>query len=105
MKCIRLLREILGITQQTLVEESGISRVSISHFETGRVFPSRLVAKRLDDAIETIIDRRALEAAERLRYSREPEEHVTPPGSGQPPGPDAFPKQTAAVERAEGEAR
>jgi transcriptional regulator with XRE-family HTH domain len=69
MKCVRLLREILGITQQTLVEHSGVSRVSISHYETGRVFPSRVIAKRLDDAIEAIIDKRALAAAEQLRYS------------------------------------
>jgi len=85
MQSIRLLREVFGINQQTLVERSGLSRKSVSHYETGREFPTRLVCKRLDDAIVAIIDERAFESAQKLRYERVPEQFVALPGSGEPP--------------------
>jgi transcriptional regulator with XRE-family HTH domain len=74
MKSIRLLRAILGISQQTLVEESGISRASISAFESGRSFPSVETAKLLDSSIDGIIDKRVMAAVEQERRRRAEEE-------------------------------
>ena len=67
MKSIRLLREIIGIDQKTLSDAAGVHRKQLSLYENGHVFPSRRVCQRLDDAIEGIIDTRALAAAEALR--------------------------------------
>jgi len=44
-----------------------VHRKQLSLYENGHVFPSRRVCKRLDDAMEGIIDARALAAAEALR--------------------------------------
>jgi transcriptional regulator with XRE-family HTH domain len=74
MKSIRLLRAILAISQQTLVEESGISRASISAFESGRAFPSVETAKLLDSSIDGIIDKRVMAAVEQERRRRAEEE-------------------------------
>ena len=67
MKSTRLLREIIGIDQKTLCEAAGLARQQLSMYENGYVFPSRRVCQRIDDAIEKIIDQRALAAAEALR--------------------------------------
>jgi transcriptional regulator with XRE-family HTH domain len=67
VKCVRILREILGIDQQTLIRQSGVNRQALSLYENGHAFPSRRVAKRLDDAIDAILDQRALDAIESMR--------------------------------------
>jgi transcriptional regulator with XRE-family HTH domain len=70
VKCIRLLREIVGIDQKTLIKQSGVHRQALSQYENGHLFPSRRVAKRLDDAIDAILDQRALDAIEAMRKER-----------------------------------
>ena len=72
MKSIRILRQILGISQETLCAETGLSRQSLSAFESGAAFPARSTARTLDNGLEAIIDRRALAAAQTLREEKQP---------------------------------
>ena len=72
MKSIRILRQILGISQETLCAETGLSRQSLSAFESGAAFPARYTARILDNGLEAIIDRRALAAAQALREEKQP---------------------------------
>jgi len=45
---IRNLRELLGMTQEELAREVGVSFSTVSRWETGRGEPSRLAQRQLD---------------------------------------------------------
>lgn len=77
MRSLRLLREILGIRQDTLATAAEITRQTLSEFENGRAFPSRRAAQRLDDAVVKIVDERAIAAAEALRNESVPGRNAT----------------------------
>ena len=55
------------MSQQAFAEESGIRRASLTLYESGRAFPSRRIAKRLDDALIRIVERRVMDAVQELR--------------------------------------
>lgn len=57
------LRKAQGITQERLSELSGVSRVTIARFETGKVSPTLLTLERLAAALGvTIADVAGVEA-------------------------------------------
>lgn len=62
MRIVRTLREIVGIDQRTLASASGVSRQALSLYENGHVCASSKVWKRIDDALQRLLDDRALEA-------------------------------------------
>lgn len=70
MQSLRIFRSLVGISQAELAEESGLRRASLTVYESGLAFPSRRIAKRLDDSFVRIIDRRFFEAVEQLRKER-----------------------------------
>ena len=72
MKCYGILRQILGISQQTVCEEVRLSRQTLSAYENGHDFPTRYTCRQLDQALEAILDRRALAAIEMLRNGGQP---------------------------------
>ena len=63
--CIRLaeVRKSKGLTQEQLSVISGVSRVSIARYETGRVSPNLRIVQKLADALKVpvsrIVDRKA----------------------------------------------
>jgi transcriptional regulator with XRE-family HTH domain len=67
MKSTRILRDILGVSQAAFAEESGVRRASLTMYESGRAFPSRRIAKRLDDALVRIVERRVIDSVHELR--------------------------------------
>lgn len=67
MKCFRLLRLILGISQETAATELGITTMALNNYEAGRRFPSRYLCKKMDDGLIELIDRRALAALAEMR--------------------------------------
>jgi DNA-binding XRE family transcriptional regulator len=67
MKCYRILRQILGFSQQTVAKAVGVSRQSISAFESGATFPSRSMCRQYDSGLDRLIDLRVMAAVEELR--------------------------------------
>jgi predicted transcriptional regulator len=59
LKCFRLLRLILGISQETAAKELGITTMALNNYEAGRRFPSRYLCKKMDDGLIELIDRRS----------------------------------------------
>jgi transcriptional regulator with XRE-family HTH domain len=74
VKCYGILRQILGISQQTVCDEVRLSRQTLSAYENGHDFPTRYTCRQLDQALEAILDRRALAAIELLRSGGQPAE-------------------------------
>lgn len=64
MKCYRILRQMLGISQGAVAREAGISRVALNTYEMGHRFPTRWTCKKLDEALENLLERRATAAIE-----------------------------------------
>lgn len=94
MKSLRLLREMFGVTQQELIEASGVGRSAMSMYDSGQAFPSRGTCKRLDDAVLAIIEKRGLDAIKKMvaeRIEQLPADHVPDPHAG-PPGPELPPE-------------
>jgi hypothetical protein len=52
---------MVGIDQRTLCEASGVARQTMSLYENGHLCASARVWKRVDDALQDLLDRRALE--------------------------------------------
>ncbi len=78
---LREVREQHGWSQQKLSEESGVSRDSISNYETGQREAWPATAKRLSDAL-------GVEIADLIARLEEPEELL-----GKAPGPVLRPKE------------
>lgn len=53
---LREIRKAHGMTQEELSAFSGVNRVSIAKYETGKSDPSLETAKRLADALGVTVD-------------------------------------------------
>ena len=60
---LRKLRKRAGLTQVELARKSGLSRVSIQRYETGKTIPSvdriATIAETLNTTVDSIVGRRA----------------------------------------------
>lgn len=56
MNNLREIRRAHGMTQEALSAFSGVNRVSIAKYETGKSAPSLETAKRLADALGVTVD-------------------------------------------------
>ena len=58
---LRKLRKIAGLTQMELAKKSGVPRVSIQRYETGKTVPSvdriATIAKTLNTTVDSIVGR------------------------------------------------
>lgn len=61
VRTIKTLREMVGIDQHTLCDASGVSRQAMSLYENGHLAASARVWKRVDEALQNLLDQRALE--------------------------------------------
>jgi transcriptional regulator with XRE-family HTH domain len=57
---LRHYRRNLGISQQRLADEAGISQVALSHFETGRFYLPMAAMARVRQALFNLVQERAL---------------------------------------------
>jgi transcriptional regulator with XRE-family HTH domain len=53
---LRELRRMKGMTQEALSKFSGVNRVSIAKYESGKTVPSMQTAKKLADALGVTVD-------------------------------------------------
>ena len=53
---LKQIRESKGLTQEELAASVGLTRNSISQYETGRAFPSAPVMFKLAHALDTTVD-------------------------------------------------
>jgi transcriptional regulator with XRE-family HTH domain len=62
VKSVRICRELLGISQETLIKRSGVCRQSLSQFENGHAYPSRRLGEAVENALESLVDERVVAA-------------------------------------------
>lgn len=53
---LKELRKGKGLSMQTLADRVGVSKMSISQYESGRNYPTLEVAMKLADCLETSLD-------------------------------------------------
>lgn len=69
LAAIRARRRSLGLTQQALADRAGVSRVWLSHLETGKASPTLEFLMRVLDALDLDVD---LIPRERIDRTGEP---------------------------------